>query len=766
MKWTSNAAVLCGVLAIRSVFLVQAAAQAAPLEAEQEQAKPAETELDPTALEDQATQVFGRYCGSCHGPDKQEGKVRLDALETIDPVDRQELFASVQQRVQLGEMPPEKAKQPSDAERKILMQWLDSQLTGEAAQALAEKLLRFEYGNVVDHEDLFSGKYADLPGYTTDRRWLISEFIFNEKVNRLLDYHPTRAIYGVGRQVAGDSGVHWSPKTERGDSFRRTITNPFLLPKVVGVRYSGHDAITAGHLLTMLGNAKRIAGHMSSEATMKAHYPAMFALMKTDLEHREVLRSREQFLSTYTYMDHLLKDLYGDEHKTLLPKLVRADVAAPEPLIDRDGGLKARESNLGLLGRLDPVDRLAVYRSIAAYDSGGLTVVEVAPEDGGRYQTYSTPTLEDYNQIIRKAEREWFTEGVSDYRIENRITTLRLFYIQWDLAGIYKMIKGGDFGTPQFVPLDDAEMAVIVETIKKNRAPGDTYLQIIEKCMADWQASFKAEREAASDGSDEKLGALIVELYQKVYEREPSPLELKKNIALMNSYLSQLEMQQAIAKLIESLVLDTEFAYRNEFGTGEADAFGRRMMSPRDASYALAYAITDSSPDAELVKAVDEDRLNTRADYEREVRRMLKRRDVWTIIDEGIQAANLNASVTNQPIRKLRFFREFFGYPKASDVFKDDARFGAGRHEAAVSRLIDEADLWVEHILENDEHVFEQLLTSDEFYVFHNGDNDDMQRASTKLKRVYDRFKDEDWKNLQAGDLAPHMDFLRTIFEF
>ena len=47
-------------------------------------------------------------------------------------------------------------------------------------------------------------------------------------------------------------------------------------------------------------------------------------------------------------------------------------------------------------------------------------------------------------------------------------------------------------------------------------------------------------------------------------------------------------------------------------------------MSPRDASYALAYALTDSSPDEELAKAAREGRLNTREDYEREVRRMLK----------------------------------------------------------------------------------------------------------------------------------------------
>ena len=286
----------------------------------------ASSQLGPTALLEQATRVLDTYCISCHGPEKQKAKVRLDALETIDAVDLQKLFSKIQQVVQLGEMPPEEEKQPSESEKKILKQWLDSQLTGKAAKALAEKLERFEYGNVVNHEDLFSGEYADLPGYSHDRRWMISEFIFNEKVNRLLDYKPTRTIYGTSYEVAGDSGVHWSPKTERGNKFRRTITNPFLLPEKVGVRYYGKDALTTGHLLTMVGNAKRIAGHMSSESAMRSQYPAIYALMKDELRDRETLRTRESFLTTYGYMERILREIYGDRHEALLPKLVRVDI--------------------------------------------------------------------------------------------------------------------------------------------------------------------------------------------------------------------------------------------------------------------------------------------------------------------------------------------------------------------------------------------------------------------------------------------------------
>ena len=152
MKWTSCAAGLSGFVALWSIGLVQLVAQTGPVNG-----AASNTELNATALAERATRVLNKYCVSCHGPDKQKGKVQLSALETIDAVNRQKLFGKAQELIQLAEMPPEKARQPDDAERKILLQWLNSQLTGKAAKALAEKLLRFEYGNVVDHKKLFSG---------------------------------------------------------------------------------------------------------------------------------------------------------------------------------------------------------------------------------------------------------------------------------------------------------------------------------------------------------------------------------------------------------------------------------------------------------------------------------------------------------------------------------------------------------------------------------------------------------------------------------
>jgi mono/diheme cytochrome c family protein len=699
----------------------------------------AEAVMDPTVLRDKAMQVMETYCFSCHGEKKQKNDIRFDTLDAIDPVDLQDLFADAQKSLQIGEMPPEEAKrQPGKEERELLVKWLETQVTGDAAKALAEKLKRFEYGNVVDHEDLFSGKNADLPGSTPDRRWLVSEFIFSEKVNSLLDYTPTRTIYGKQVAVRGDSGIHWSPKTEGGNKFRRTITNPFLLPKKVGVRYSANEALTGGHLLTMIGNAKRIAGYMSSESTVKSKYPAIHVLMETEYQHRATLESRERFLTTYSYMEQLLKNIYAEKNEALLPSVKPVNVPFPQP--NMRNGQPVIEKNLGHFASMDQIDLTAILRGMHAYNGEGVS----------------------YDRIIEQSERDWVMEGVIDSRIQNRVGRMKSFFVNWDMPTIFKHAADKRYARPAYAPLKEAEMQVIIATIKKHRKQGDGYQAIIEKCMADWETSLKAERDAMPAPSNDLLGALVTQLYGKIFEREPTQEELEKNIAVLMTFMDKLDRQTAIGKLIESLILNTEFAYRNEFGQGDADEHGRRMLSPIDASHALAYALTDSGPDPELAKAAAEGRLNTREDYAREVRRMLARRDVWTIIDEGIQAAGLNASVTNQPIRKLRFFREFFGYPKAMEVFKDDVRFGAGLHEPTVSRLIDEADLLVEHILQQDRNVFETLLTTEEFYVYHNGDNAAMQAASDHYKDTYNYFKKFDWKKFTVADLPAHEAFMKS----
>ena len=680
--------------------------------------------------------VLNNRCVVCHNAEAQEGDIRLDNIADLSRDDRLDLLNKAQTQIFFESMPPKDEEQPTAAGRGKLAAWVSAELNKYNASKLDDTLRLPGYGNYVDHEKLFSGEYIAEMGFTVDRRWLISEFIFNAKINRLLDYEPTRTIDGQRMTVIGDNGVNIGTRFG-GGSLRQSITNPFLLPTNIGVRYYDNTMLAGGHLLTMISNARKIAGYMASEETMKAHYPAMYQIMKLELDHLETLQSREEFLNLH--IPRVTRDIYQERDQKLLPQFVR--IAVEEiPVYGTDGdGNEIKRTNLELLRTRYGDDLQAVYRGIAAYSGEGVT----------------------FEQIIEKCEREWFTFGVHEKRLRARVTLMKVLMKQWEMALITEDVMKRNIRKPIYSPLADSEMEIITVSIKKHRKKGDRYQQIIDKCITDWEQTFQRERLASGQVDEGQVGELVDEMCNKILERQPTEQEAQDIIALTSVYMKTLGNQQAIGKLIETLILSSEFVYRFEFGRGQSDDHGRRMMSPRDASYALSYALTDSSPDDELVAAVKRGELRTREDYRREVVRMLNKRDQYYVIDETVQKSGFNSSITNTPIRKLRFFREFFGYVKAMTMFKDDARFSNGAsYDNVKGRLVDEADMLVDHIIQQDSRVFENLLTTESFYVYHSGNNESMKAASDRIRKIYDYFRPFDWKEFTEEELYKHWDFI------
>jgi hypothetical protein len=69
----------------------------------------------------------------------------------------------------------------------------------------------------------------------------------------------------------------------------------------------------------------------------------------------------------------------------------------------------------------------------------------------------------------------------------------------------------------------------------------------------------------------------------------------------------------------------------------------------------------------------------------------------------------------------------------------------------------------VEHILEEDKNVIEKLLTTEDFYVYHSGDNEAMAESTENIRKIYEYFKDKDWENFEADDLKAHIPFLKEV---
>lgn len=681
---------------------------------------------DSFSLPEKITEVVSNRCIDCHGEDVAEGDVRLNAIAELELDARLDLLNRVQEQLFLGRMPPEDESQPTAAERTALTNWVSQELKRFDASKLAKKLQKPEFGNYVDHEKLFSGEYQHLPGYTYDRRWLISEYIFNAKFQRILQNNTRAKRNGQNVPVFG---------SHRFRSF--SLTNPFLLPERTGVRYYADTDLSGGHLSSMLTNAQKTSQYMTDYLAKRnpKYLPAVTKIMSLKDQHTATLAARREFLEHF--IATVCEDIFGKQHAALLPPFVPVKLKEVQTLAEGETYKKApTHVALNMLKNLQGEDVV--------------------------YQTLLNPKFEKLTdaEFRQLCEQTWFYAGDHERDIQGRMTILR-DYLPELRENLEKNRR--KFKLREYKPLADDEMAVIEASIRRHRQRGDHYHAIIEKCMNHWRQEFEQARIDAGPPADELLYGLVDQLSWQILERSPEPAEAEAYVGLARTYVDKLGNLKAIQKLIQTMILSSEFVYRAEFGQGEPDEHGRRMLSPRDASYAIAYALTDQSPDAELVEAAASGRLNTREDYRREVTRILDKRDVFYLIDPILEDKNYPDNTTDTAIRKIRFFREFFGYPGAISIFKDEKRFGGDRLGNATARLLNETDRLVEHILENDQNVFEELLTTEKFYVYHDGDNERMQAASDRIKRIYDHFKDTDWKNFEKEDLLDHREFLKEV---
>ncbi|MBT4844657.1 MAG: DUF1588 domain-containing protein [Planctomycetaceae bacterium] len=97
-------------------------------------------------------------------------------------------------------------------------------------------------------------------------------------------------------------------------------------------------------------------------------------------------------------------------------------------------------------------------------------------------------------------------------------------------------------------------------------------------------------------------------------------------------------------------------------------------------------------------------------------------------------------------------------------IFKDDARFSNGAsYDGVKGRLVDEADMLVDHIIQLDRRVFENLLSTESFYVYHSGNNESMKAASDRIRRIYDYFRRFDWEEFTEEELYKHWDFINEM---
>ena len=115
---------------------------------------------------------FEEYCFSCHGERKQELGVNLHAAETVASIGEDEgMWRRVLAMIESGKMPPEKRRQPSEADRAEIAAFIESELDASAramrpdpGRVTARRLNRAEYDNTVrDLLGVASNPARDFP---------------------------------------------------------------------------------------------------------------------------------------------------------------------------------------------------------------------------------------------------------------------------------------------------------------------------------------------------------------------------------------------------------------------------------------------------------------------------------------------------------------------------------------------------------------------------------------------------------------------------
>lgn len=258
---------------------------------------------------------------------------------------------------------------------------------------------------------------------------------------------------------------------------------------------------------------------------------------------------------------------------------------------------------------------------------------------------------------------------------------------------------------------------------------------------------FQELIESSSPPTPPVIAAAVDRSFQLLLNRPATEAEVERyGAGYLVKAIEIAGPRAALESLLNAIILSPEFIYRQELGLGKELQDGRRMLAPREIAYAIAYALTDLPPDRELLAAVENGQLSTKADVEREVRRMLSvtTKPYWAY--EINHTFDRHIDACPNP-RVLRFFREYFGYIHVFDVFKDLTR--NPNHKPQF--LFKDADLFVLSILEEDRQVLKQLLTSDRYVVHYVSP----QQAERNLKKFTSGKNSEAAKELLASGRTP-----------
>ncbi len=224
--------------------------------------------------------------------------------------------------------------------------------------------------------------------------------------------------------------------------------------------------------------------------------------------------------------------------------------------------------------------------------------------------------------------------------------------------------------------------------------------------------------ETNDEPTDEHITDALRYQFNRVLQRDPTDDELAGFTSLMRKNLADAGRVGGVRATLMAVLMMPEAVFRMELGQGEPDEHGRILLSPRELAYAISYALTDERPDGTLMKAFTST-TRERVGSNGPVQNKDTLAGASSLYKQTIaeQVKRLWNDPKKKRTRVLRFFREYFDYHRAVDIFKDDKDIKDfnGRFRAAI--LVHDTDQLVEWVLEKDQDVLRELLTTNKSFV-------------------------------------------------
>ncbi|PQO44174.1 DUF1588 domain-containing protein [Blastopirellula marina] len=274
-----------------------------------------------------------------------------------------------------------------------------------------------------------------------------------------------------------------------------------------------------------------------------------------------------------------------------------------------------------------------------------------------------------------------------------------------DLANGLNVTEGPtfkDYAASYF--LDEAATTPLLSNAKK----------IAERMIAP-QSKDHALKALVSDQApptDQMVREAIEVAFRKTLGRAPSSEESQRFFTFYRKSAEVGDYQLAARSLLTAILLQPEVLFRQELGDGQPDEFGRVRLRSQETAFAISYSLADE-PLKEFLTAAEEGKLATSAEVAALVRERL--RD-----DSPLQEKNP---------RVLGFFREYFDYPFATEVFKEPPPGGTHLPQQLVADL----ETNIRDILRDDREVLKELLTTNDYYVNANYKPDKTRQVTLQM---------------------------------